>query len=359
MTHPPLALPALHVPDGFLDGPTSIATAVLAAGAVLLAILATRRGLAAGGPALPGLVAAFVFAAQMVNFPVGAGTSGHLIGAALAVTLAGPAAACLVLTAVLVVQALLFADGGLTALGTNVVLMAVVAVGTAALVNRLLTGGGATARRVVLASGIGAFLSVPAAALAFVGLYLLGGAVPVPGGALAATMLGWHLVIGVGEAVLTAAVVGAVAASRPDLVHALRHTRVALEVRPPRAGAPAPGRPADDGAAVEPVPAPARRRSARSAAGVALGVTLVVAGGVSLLASGHPDGLEFVAGSLGFAGSARESATAGSPLADYAASGLGALATPVAGIVGVLVTLAVALLVVGGARRRGSARAAR
>ena len=118
----------MHVPDGFLSLPVSAATGVVAVAAVGVALRGARRELDERTAPLAGLVATFVFAAQMVNFPVGAGTSGHLIGGALAAVLVGPWTATLVLTVVTVVQALLFADGGLTALGTNVLLLAVVAV---------------------------------------------------------------------------------------------------------------------------------------------------------------------------------------------------------------------------------------
>src|SRR5919107_5990597 len=113
----------MHVPDGFLDAPTSIATGAVAVAAVGVALRGARRELDDRTAPLAGLVAAFVFAAQMVNFPVGAGTSGHLLGGALAVALVGPWTAVLAISVVLLVQALLFADGGTTALGTNVVLL--------------------------------------------------------------------------------------------------------------------------------------------------------------------------------------------------------------------------------------------
>ena len=117
----------MHVPDGFLDAPTSIATAAVAAGARRLSRLrGARRELDDRVAPLAGLVAVFVFAAQMVNFPVGAGTSGHLLGGALAAVLVGPRTATVCLTVVVTVQALLFADGGVSALGTNVLLLAVV-----------------------------------------------------------------------------------------------------------------------------------------------------------------------------------------------------------------------------------------
>lgn len=210
----------MHVPDGFLDLPTSVATGALAVVGVGLALRGARRELDERTAPLAGLAATFVFAAQMVNFPVGAGTSGHLIGGALAAVLVGPWTATLCLTVVTVVQALLFADGGLTALGTNIVLLAIVAVwvgwGVARLVSRVLPK---TPRSVVVSGAVGALVSVPAAAAAFTLLFAIGGAVAVPLGLLLPTMLGVHAVIGVGEALITAGVLAAVVASRPDLVH--------------------------------------------------------------------------------------------------------------------------------------------
>ncbi|MGL5819432.1 MAG: energy-coupling factor ABC transporter permease [Phycicoccus sp.] len=218
----------MHVPDGFLNATTSVATAVVAGGAVAVALRRAPRDLEDRTAPLAGLVAVFVFAAQMLNFPVGAGTSGHLIGGALAAVLVGPATATLCLTVVLGVQALLFADGGVTALGTNVVLMAVVAVWAGYGTCRLAL---VALRRwswgVPAAAALGAFASVPAAALVFAGLYAVGGAAPVPLDDLVAAMVGWHLLIGFGEAVITALVVASVAGSRPDLVHVAARSRAA------------------------------------------------------------------------------------------------------------------------------------
>ncbi|WP_345771682.1 energy-coupling factor ABC transporter permease [Geodermatophilus sabuli] len=209
----------MHVPDGFLDAPTSMATGALAAGTVALALRGSHRELDERTAPLAGLTAAFVFAVQMMNFPVGAGTSGHLIGGALTAVLVGPWTAVLCMTVVLLVQAVLFADGGLTALGTNVTLMGLVAVGVGYGVFRLLTAVLPRTRTGVLtAAGVGAFLSVPASALAFVGLFAVGGVADVPLGTVAATMGGIHLLIGLGEAAISVAVLGAVLAVRPDLV---------------------------------------------------------------------------------------------------------------------------------------------
>ncbi|MGY1713630.1 energy-coupling factor ABC transporter permease [Geodermatophilus sp. SYSU D01106] len=216
----------MHVPDGFLDVPTSVATGAVAAGTVALALRGARRELDERTAPLAGLTAAFVFAVQMVNFPVGAGTSGHLIGGALTAVLVGPWTAVLCMTVVLLVQAVLFADGGLTALGTNVTLMGLVAVAAGYGVFRLLVRLLPRTRSGVLgAAGAGAFLSVPAAALAFVGLFAAGGVADVPLGTVLAAMGGIHLLIGIGEAVITVAVLTAVLSVRPDLVHGARHLR--------------------------------------------------------------------------------------------------------------------------------------
>lgn len=225
----------MHVPDGFLDMATSIATSVVAAGGVAAALRGARRDLDDRTAPMAGLVAVFVFAGQMVNFPVGAGTSGHLLGGALGAVLVGPWLAMLSVTVVLIVQAFLFADGGVTALGTNVLLMAIAGVWVG-------YGGFLLARRLLprrlpsvgLAAAIGAFLSVPAAAATFVGLFAIGGQAPIPVASVLTAMVSVHLLIGVGEALITALVVGSVVAVRPDLVHGARPLLAArpLEIRP-------------------------------------------------------------------------------------------------------------------------------
>lgn len=222
----------MHVPDGFLDAPTSVATAVVAAGGVSLALARARRELDDRTAPLAGLVAVFVFAAQMLNFPVGAGTSGHLLGGALAAVLVGPWTATLCLTVVLAVQSLLFADGGISALGTNVVLMGLVGVWTGWLVfaglRRLVRSRGAAV--VPALAGVAAAASVPVAALTFTALYAVGGHAPIPLGELAAAMLGWHALIGVGEGIITFLAVGSIIATRPDLVHGARGLRAEREL---------------------------------------------------------------------------------------------------------------------------------
>lgn len=229
----------MHVPDGFLDAPTSVATTVVAAAAIAVALRGARRELDDRTAPLAGLVAAFVFAGQMLNFPVGAGTSGHLLGGALAAVLVGPFTGAVVLAVVLLVQALLFADGGITALGSNVLLFSVVAVGTGWLLFHVLTR--LLPRRLGLVpalAGLAAFVSVPVTALAFVGLFALGGQAPVSLDAVTAAMLAWHVPIGLGEALVTGLVVSSVVAARPDLVHGARAALAARRLEPRPAAAP-------------------------------------------------------------------------------------------------------------------------
>jgi cobalt/nickel transport system permease protein len=226
----------MHVPDGFLDAPTSIATGAVAAGGLALALRGARRELDDRTAPMAGLVATFVFAGQMMNFPVGAGTSGHLLGGAMAAVLAGPWTAMLCISTVLLVQALFMADGGITALGTNITLMGLVGVGVGWLVFR--------AVRAVLpdrlgsvapAAAVGALLSVPVAAAAFSLLFAVGGTAPVSSEKVFVAMVSWHAVIGVGEAVITFLVVASVAGVRPDLVYGARSVlrARALEIRDP------------------------------------------------------------------------------------------------------------------------------
>lgn len=214
----------MHVPDGFFDAPTSVATGVVAAAGVGVALRKARAELDDRTAPMAGLVAAFVFAGQMINFPVGAGTSGHLLGGALAAVLVGPWTGALCISVVLLVQALFMADGGVTALGTNVTLMALVGCFVGYAVFRLVAA--VLPRRtasVAPAAAIGAFASVPAAAAVFTLLYVIGGRTPVDSGLVLTTMLGWHTVIGIGEAVVTGLVIASVVAARPDLVRGARH----------------------------------------------------------------------------------------------------------------------------------------
>lgn len=224
----------MHVPDGFFDAPTSVATGAVAAGVVGVSLYKARNELDERTAPMAGLVAAFIFATQMLNFPVGAGTSGHLLGGALAAVLVGPWTAILCMSTVLLVQALLFADGGVTALGTNIVLMGLVTVAVGWGVFRLVTAVLPTSKRAVVTGAFfAALISVPSAALVFVALFELGGTADVSLSALMGAMVGWHVLIGVGEAVITALTVSAVLAVRPDLVYGARGLMSAqpLEIR--------------------------------------------------------------------------------------------------------------------------------
>jgi len=324
----------MHVPDGFLDVPTSLATGVVAAGAIAVALKKSRSELNEKAAPMAGLTAAFVFAAQMINFPVGVGTSGHLMGGALAAVLVGPWTAVLVVSVVMMVQALVFADGGLTALGTNITLIGLVTVLVGWSVTKLVLA--VLPKRpasVVPASFVGALLSVPAAAAVFVLLYSVGGATELPFGALMATMLGWHTIIGLGEAFITAATVGAVVAVRPDLVYAARGMSQHLVLRTPD-GQEIPA------TAVEVADEP--RRSIWPLAVGGLGVTLVIAGALSFFASSNPDGLEYVAEDQGFIAAAEDSAVAGWSLADYGE--VGGIPVGVAGLIGVGITILIGLV---------------
>jgi cobalt/nickel transport system permease protein len=332
----------MHVPDGFLNAPTSVATGAVAAAGVAVALRRARNELDERTAPLAGLTAAFIFAAQMINFPVGIGTSGHLMGGALAAVLVGPWTGLLCISVVLLIQALIFADGGLTALGTNITLIGVVTVAVGWAVAKLVLA--VLPRRpasVVPAAVAGALVSVPAAALVFVLLFAVGGEASLPFGPLLGTMLGWHVLIGIGEAVITGLTVSAVIAVRPDLVYAARGLQPALQLKRADGTLVA----ATANAAAEP-PVPARR-SLLIGGGI---VTLLIAGVVSFFASGSPDGLEHVAEAEGFADTAREHSFGEFALADY--GDVGDIPVGLAGVLGVLVTVAIGTLIFRAVRRR-------
>lgn len=221
----------MHVPDGFLDAPTSAVTGAVAVAAVGVALVKARNELDDKTAPMAGLVAAFIFAVQMLNFPVGAGTSGHLMGGALAAILVGPWTGVLCVSVVLVVQSLLFADGGITALGTNITLMALSTVLVGWVVFKLLQV--VLPKRlslVPLQAGIAAFVSVPAAALVFVLLYAVGGTADIPLDTLVTAMVGVHVLIGIGEGIITGLAVASIVAVRPDLVYGARRVLAQREL---------------------------------------------------------------------------------------------------------------------------------
>jgi cobalamin biosynthesis protein CbiM len=222
----------MHIPDGFIDLRTSAAFAAVSTVAVAGAVKGARKQLSEQSAPLAGLTAVFIFAVQMLNFPVAAGTSGHLIGAALAMVLVGPYAATLALVVVLIIQAFLFADGGLTALGLSIFNMAVISVwvsfGTFVILKKILPK---TKTFLVFATFVSALISVPAAALGFVAQYALGANATFSVGTVLNAMVGTHIIIGIGEAVITALTVSAVLASRSDLVYGWDQSSNKLEIR--------------------------------------------------------------------------------------------------------------------------------
>ena len=222
----------MHIPDGFIDLPTSAAFAGVSALAVGACLKGAAKSLDEKTAPLAGLTATFIFAVQMLNFPVAAGTSGHLFGSVLAAVLVGPYVATLALSVVLLLQALLFADGGLTAAGLNVFNLSLIGVwvGYAVflLVKKILPKNKAS---ITTAATIAGFISVPAAVMGFLLQYALGANSTFSLAAVFTGVMSTHILIGIGEAVITAFSVTAVMATRPDLVYGYRGTKQQLEIR--------------------------------------------------------------------------------------------------------------------------------
>jgi cobalt/nickel transport system permease protein len=222
----------MHIPDGFLDPGVAAVTGVVAGGAVAIGLRRAEATFDERRAPLLGVTAAFVFAAQMLNLPVAGGTSGHFLGAALATILLGPWLACLVLAVVLLVQAFLFADGGVSALGANILNMGVVGALGAGLVMGVAMRVLPRTRRAFLgAAAVASWLAVVAGSIACSFELALSGTVPL--GTVLPAMVGVHALIGVGEAVVTVAAVSAVLASRPDLVAGAPPEVVRARVAPP------------------------------------------------------------------------------------------------------------------------------
>ena len=222
----------MHIPDGFIDIPTSAAFGLLAAAGTAVALKKAKTELDDRTAPMAGLTAVFIFAVQMLNFPVAAGTSGHLLGGALATVLVGPFAASLALTVVLGVQALLFADGGLSAFGLNVFNMSIVGVFSSylmfSLIRKLLPK---TKSSLTLAAGVSALISVPLAATSFSLQYAIGGNGTAPVTTVFAAMFSTHILIGIGEALITMVTVSAIISTRSDLVYGWRQEKAQLEVK--------------------------------------------------------------------------------------------------------------------------------
>ncbi|MCJ7604611.1 MAG: energy-coupling factor ABC transporter permease [Dehalococcoidales bacterium] len=206
----------MHIPDGFLNVATVATTAVVSAGGIGFAVRQVNQKLKEKQVPLMGVLAAFIFAAQMLNFPIAGGTSGHVIGAALAVILLGPWAAVLIMSCVLIAQSLVFQDGGLLALGANIFNMSIVAVFAAYLVYRLITSLFGESRRSRLIGGFtAAWASVLVASVACAIQLGLSGASPM--GIVLPAMAGFHAIIGIGEGLVTVAALSLVLVTRADL----------------------------------------------------------------------------------------------------------------------------------------------
>ncbi|MFD8672160.1 energy-coupling factor ABC transporter permease [Streptomyces seoulensis] len=336
----------MHVPDGFIDAPTSAVTGVVAAGALAVSLRGARRELDERTAPLAGLVAAFIFAVQMLNFPVAAGTSGHLLGGALAAILVGPYTAVLCVSVVLLMQGVLFADGGLTALGVNITDMAIVTTVVAyAVFKGLLAVLPRSRRSITAASFVAALISVPAAAVVFTLIYAIGGTTDVSIAKVATAMIGVHVLIGIGEAVITSLTVAAVVAVRPDLVYGARGLRQKLRLRVNGELVDAP----------DAAPAPAAARTSRRTLWITgLVTSLVLAGFVSFYASANPDGLEKVAHDKGIDKRTQPHHSSDSPLADYGVKDVAnaRLSGGLAGVIGVGVTAVAGSAVFWTVRRR-------
>ena len=290
----------LHVPDGFLSlGMAAVAWAV-ALLALFLAVRRSQKDFDERLVPLAGIMAAFIFAGQMINFPVAGGTSGHLVGAALAAIVLGPWLGILVMTAVIALQALLFQDGGLVVMGANILIMGVVPALIAFGFYRAVAGRGRSLRLGV--TTVAAWLSVLAAAL--LTALLLGFSGTSSFRIVVPTMLGIHALIGVGEALITVAALSFIINARPQLLD-----------QSARAGG--------------------RRWIV---AGLALALLVVF---LTPFASGLPDGLEWVAEENAFLDMAREAPY--QLLPDYTIPflGEGALSTIMAGLAGTLLVAAV------------------
>ena len=221
-----MTVEAMHIANGIVDGPVSGAFAVISLVALGFCVLRSRADLDDRLAPMAGLVAAFIFAVQMLNFQVLPGVSGHLLGGTLAVILVGPWVGALCVATVLIVQCLLFADGGLTALGLNIFNMAILGTAVAyLLVAALLRVLPKTASGVATTAFVASVAGVVVASMGFVLEYWLGGTTQLSLGAIAATVAGVHTLIGIGEGLIAATTVATVAKVRPDLVYALRRFR--------------------------------------------------------------------------------------------------------------------------------------
>lgn len=292
---------AMHIPDGFLSVPVSLFGWALAIGLIAIALGQTKKVLGERQVPLMGILAAFIFAAQMINFPVAGGTSGHLIGGMLAAILLGPWGAVLVMTSVVALQALLFQDGGLLVLGFNIFNMGIVSAfvgyGVYSLLGKV-TGHSRAGN--LFNAAVGAWVSVEAAAVAVTLQLVVSGTSPLS--VAFPAMVGVHALIGIGEALITVGALAFIQQARPDLV----------------------GRP--------------NQMAKRGAGWIAVGLVIaLVIVGFSPLADPNPDGLERVAEDQGFIDTAQGPSY--EILPDYTVPFIedSALTTIAAGVIGVLI----------------------
>lgn len=210
---------ALHIPDGFLSLPVSLVTWIVTLGLIALALNKVQADYQERAVPLMGVCAAFIFAAQMINFPIPGGTSGHLVGGTLAGALLGPWAGTLVVSVVFIVQAVLFQDGGITVLGANIFNMGLIGTfGGYYLYKAIRFALGRNSwRGMLVGTAVAAWVSVVVAAVITAFQLALSGTVPL---AVAMTaMVFWHLLIGIGEALITVIAISFVWRSRPDLFY--------------------------------------------------------------------------------------------------------------------------------------------
>ncbi|MDH6060524.1 PDGLE domain-containing protein [Chrysosporum bergii ANA360D] len=295
----------MHIPDGFISVPVAGVTSLLSGAALVVACGRSQEAFGIRRAPILGLTTAFIFAGQMVNFPVAGGTSGHLLGGTLAaIVLGSPWAGMLCIATVFIIQAVLFADGGITALGANILNAGVISVWVGWVLtqtlHRLLGG---SQGRLPLAAGIAAGVSVVVASVACAIELVL--SETAAAGLVLPAMTGVHILIGVGEGLITGGVVAYLAKARPDLL---------------------PGEQEQFQGWLVPVIS-----------------IFLIAGVLSLVASGWPDGLERVAENMGFIDLAEEVRIAvPTPLADYEIEAIGIIGTSIAGLLGSVVSFGVA-----------------
>ena len=211
----------MHVPDGFMNVPMSAATGLISFGTLWAYIRSAKDLIADKFIALTGMMSALIFVLQMINFPIAAGTSGHLLGGALAVIVLGPRLGLICLSVVVIIQSLLFADGGLSALGVNVLNMAIVTSATSwFIVKYWIKLIGKNKISIVSVSVLAGILSVVFSSIAFTIQYAIGGTISIPVGTVLLAMVTTHFIIGFGEGIITALIITLLIRVRPDLIYA-------------------------------------------------------------------------------------------------------------------------------------------